>query len=292
MEFPLKRIYFPLLDKTVSIVTQNENGPCPLIALCNVLSLRGLISLNGTRVSQQELVSVIGELILTSDSVANTDIDKMLGYLQILHIPLDVNVYFNSAWKLETNADELFNFFKIKTCHAWTVDPQNEALYEIIKEHGCYSSLLVSISGQNDLKQEIIHDFLHDSSNQATAVGLLELSSVENNQLCILFRGNHFSVLIKYKDLLYTLVTDAGFLDNSEIVWESIAIHGDSSFFNSDFLNGSNQDAQAADFALALSLQDKEDHVQSPPTHLTQDEYLTEDLNQEVKEKNGKCIMM
>ena len=287
MEFPLKRIYFPLLDKAVYIVTQNENGPCPLIALSNVLSLRGLLSLCGAQVTQEELVSAIGELILTCEYAADINVDNLLHYLQILHIPLDVNVHFTNVWKLETNADELFNFFHIKTCHAWTVDPQNEALYEIIKEYGCYSSLLVSISGLNDLKQEIIHDFLHDSSNQATAVGLLELSSVDNNQLNILFKGNHFSIMIKYKDSLYTLVTDAGFLENSEIVWESIAIHGDSSFYNSEFLNGSNHDTQAADFALALTLQDKEEK-----RLLNQDEYSSVKSDKSQKEKSDKCSMM
>lgn len=289
MEFPLKQIYFPILDKNVSMVMQNENGPCPLIALSNILSLRGLVTLTGSRIAQDELVSAIGELILTSSSEPDTDVDKLIIDLQTLHVPLDVNVYFKSCFKLETNADKLFDFFNIKTCHAWTVDPQNQALYEIIQEYGCYSSLLVSLSAQNDLKQEIIHDFLNDSSHQATAVGLLELSGLENNQLCIFFRGNHFSVLVKYKDSLYTLVTDAGFLDNSEIVWESIAIHGDSSFFNSDFLNGSNQDDHAADLALALSLQDTEDQVQYTQRNA---QYTKESQKSVQEQEKHKCLIM
>ena len=261
MEFPLKRIYFPIIDKHVCIVMQNENGPCPLIALSNILSLRGLMPCLNERntIAKEDLVSAIGELVLTNDSCQNVNIDKLLNCLQMLHVPLDVNVYFASSFKLETNADDLFKFLNVKTCHAWTVDPQNQGLYDIIQEYGCYSSLLVSISGLDELKQEIIHDFLNDSSNQTTAVGLLELSSLENNDLYIFFRGNHFSVLFKFKDVLYTLVTDSGFLDNSEIVWESIAIHGDSSFYNSEFLNGSNQEDQTADLALALSLQESEE---------------------------------
>jgi hypothetical protein len=213
--------------------------------------------------------------------------DKLLNSLQMLHVPLDVNVHFDSSFKLETNADELFNFLNVKTCHSWTVDPQNQGLYEIIQQYGCYSSLLVSISGQDEFKQEIIHDFLNDSSNQATAVGLLELSSLENNDLYIFFRGNHFSVLVKFKDVLYTLVTDSGFLDNSEIVWESIALHGDSSFYNSDFLNNSNQEDQTADLALALSLQESEEQErftktkkQAPLSRSSSDS------------KRDKCILM
>ena len=287
MQFPLKRIYFPIIDKHVSIVMQNENGPCP--PLSNILSLRGLMPLLNERntISQEELVSAIGELVLTNDSSQNLNMDKLLNSLQILHVPLDVNVHFDSSFKLETNADELFNFLNVKTCHSWTVDPQNQGLYEIIQEYGCYSSLLVSISGQDELKQEIIHDFLNDSSNQATAVGLLELSSLENNDLYIFFRGNHFSVLVKFKDVLYTLVTDSGFLDNYEIVWESIAIHGDSSFYNSDFLNNSNQEDQTADLALALSLQESEEQER-----FTKTKKKAPLSRSSSASKSDKCILM
>ena len=39
----IKRINF--LGRTVPILCQNQNGPCPLLAICNVLLLRGHINI-------------------------------------------------------------------------------------------------------------------------------------------------------------------------------------------------------------------------------------------------------
>ena len=37
--------FVPYQGHTHVVVAQNSNGPCPLIALCNILSLKGLIAL-------------------------------------------------------------------------------------------------------------------------------------------------------------------------------------------------------------------------------------------------------
>lgn len=41
--FHIKRIRF--FDRSVKIVMQNENGPCPLLSIANVLSLRSELKL-------------------------------------------------------------------------------------------------------------------------------------------------------------------------------------------------------------------------------------------------------
>jgi hypothetical protein len=41
--FHVKRIRF--FDRSVKIVMQNENGPCPLLSIANVLSLRSELKL-------------------------------------------------------------------------------------------------------------------------------------------------------------------------------------------------------------------------------------------------------
>ena len=50
----------------VSIITQNENGPCPLIAICNILLLRGDISLHSDLRSVRfgELVNLISSVLM------------------------------------------------------------------------------------------------------------------------------------------------------------------------------------------------------------------------------------
>ncbi|KAL2902290.1 Ubiquitin carboxyl-terminal hydrolase MINDY-1 [Bienertia sinuspersici] len=46
--------------RTTPIILQNDNGPCPLLAICNVLLLRNQLNLNSdiTEVSQEKLLSI------------------------------------------------------------------------------------------------------------------------------------------------------------------------------------------------------------------------------------------
>jgi hypothetical protein len=53
-------------DRKTPIVTQNENGPCPLIAISNILLLRGKIILPTVMeiVTAKQLMEYIGDMIL------------------------------------------------------------------------------------------------------------------------------------------------------------------------------------------------------------------------------------
>ena len=53
-------------DKKTPIVTQNENGPCPLIAISNILLLRGKIILPSVMeiITAKQLMDYIGDMIL------------------------------------------------------------------------------------------------------------------------------------------------------------------------------------------------------------------------------------
>jgi hypothetical protein len=53
-------------DRKAPIVTQNENGPCPLIAISNILLLRGKIMLPSAMeiITAKELMEYIGDMIL------------------------------------------------------------------------------------------------------------------------------------------------------------------------------------------------------------------------------------
>ena len=48
------------------IVTQNQNGPCPLIAIINVLLLSGKITLDSTAevVTSSQLMGYLGDIVL------------------------------------------------------------------------------------------------------------------------------------------------------------------------------------------------------------------------------------
>ena len=69
---PLQSVYhvkwINFKDNHVAIVTQNENGPCPLLAITNVLLLQGKIKLPGMveMVTSGQLMEYLGDFIFTN----------------------------------------------------------------------------------------------------------------------------------------------------------------------------------------------------------------------------------
>jgi hypothetical protein len=122
----------------------------------------------------------------------------------------------------------------------------------------------------------IIGEFLEREKSQLTVYGLNQLhEGLKPNNLCILFRNNHFSTVCKYTDgHLYQLCTDEGFYDEPNVVWERISeVLGDNQLFKGDFTpynfdrHASNKTVDAInaikqtndDYELALQLQREED---------------------------------
>ncbi|KAG7541825.1 MINDY deubiquitinase domain [Arabidopsis thaliana x Arabidopsis arenosa] len=94
--------------------------------------------------------------------------------------------------------------------------------------------------GTNGLTQEegkVIKEFFKDSASQLTWHGLCTLEdNLEEWELCVLFRNNHFSTMLKRNEKLYTLVTDQGYQKKQDLVWERFnQINGDSAFFTGNF---------------------------------------------------------
>ena len=59
-------ITYIFIGKKVPIVTQNQNGPCPLIAIINVLLLSGKITLDSAAevVTSSQLMGYLGDIVL------------------------------------------------------------------------------------------------------------------------------------------------------------------------------------------------------------------------------------
>ncbi|KAG8001534.1 Ubiquitin carboxyl-terminal hydrolase MINDY-2, partial [Nibea albiflora] len=133
-------------EENTPIITQNENGPCPLLAIMNVLLLAWKV--------------------------------KMPPMMEII------------------TAEQLMEYLGI-----------------------------------------VAEQFLNSTATQLTYHGLCELTStVQEGELCVFFRNNHFSTMIKYKGQLYLLVTDQGFLTEEKVVWESLHnVDGDGNFCDSEF---------------------------------------------------------
>ena len=89
------------------------------------------------------------------------------------------------------------------------------------------------------LRQEakVIEDFLAETASQLTYAGLLSLhDTIPEGNLCSFFRNNHFSTMLKREKSLYLLVTDLGYADKSNIVWELLdEIDGNTELVDSHF---------------------------------------------------------
>ena len=83
----------------------------------------------------------------------------------------------------------------------------------------------------------IIESFLERSASQLTYHGLVELSRAMNEgEVAVLFRNNHFSTILKQQDMVLQLVTDQGFLSEPNVVWETLnSIDGDGQFVDGYF---------------------------------------------------------
>ena len=88
------------------IVTQNRNGPCPLIAICNALVLRGDLELPAHKpsVSYDELVSLLAEELLlrqqprSADPNGSQNLTDVMNVFPRLNVGLDVNVRFDGVF--------------------------------------------------------------------------------------------------------------------------------------------------------------------------------------------------
>lgn len=67
----------------------------------------------------------------------------------------------------------------------------------------------------------VIDDFLRRSASQLTYHGIVKLYEFLNDrQLAVFFRNNHFSTMFFYNGQLFLLMTDLGYVDQPHVVWE------------------------------------------------------------------------
>ncbi|XP_071956169.1 ubiquitin carboxyl-terminal hydrolase MINDY-2-like isoform X3 [Antedon mediterranea] len=280
-------------NEKTPIITQNENGPCPLIALMNVLILRGKVKLQQSAelITANQLMEYLGSCILeyvpkdaSNDMQRNYEqnMNDAMAILPKLQTGLDVNVKFTGVQHFEyTSECIVFDLLNITLCHGWLYDPQNLEIVSAVGTHS-YNQLVEKIingksSGDPDVLQSalVAEQFLENTAGQLTYHGLCEINStIKDNQLCVFFRNNHFSTLLKHE--LYHLVTDQGFLRETNVVWETLTnVEGDCNFLNCDFtasrteiaeMPAMTEDQQISnDLLIALSLQESSQGGNPPP---------------------------
>jgi len=307
--FGLKTIQFK--DRIVPIVLQNKNGPCPLLAVVNILTLRGYpIIYDKPYISPSYLLDHVRNYIVQQPNTeTNEEMRRNYEITReeaIANLPnslsgLFVNVKFRGITSFEfTKEMALFDFCKIRIVHGWLPDPQDSEMFHFLhnlsynqliekqllledrlnneqapittkRPQSMSPSSYTKWRSDQDSLDSITHEgflaerFLNESASQISYHGLsCLLSGTYDEELCVLFRNNHFSTLYKHQGLLLDLVTDLGY-SSSSVVWENFCdIDGNTTFLRSDFtlyqpssfpmlLPSSEQDK-----ALAIRLQEEE----------------------------------
>ncbi|CAI9722795.1 ubiquitin carboxyl-terminal hydrolase MINDY-1-like [Octopus vulgaris] len=214
--YHIKWIHFQ--SQKVPIITQNENGPCPLLAIMNVLLLQGRVTLDSTSelITSEQLMDHLGECILQNVPKTASEADRLnyqqnmqdgMAVVHKLQTGLDVNVGFKGVQDFEITPEYIiFDLLGISLYHGWLVDPQS---HEVVSAIGkcSYNQLVEKIivqknSDSNEQITEalIAETFLEKTASQLTYHGLCELNStVKEGELCVFFRNNHFSTLYGHK---------------------------------------------------------------------------------------------
>ncbi|KAF2823682.1 hypothetical protein CC86DRAFT_354864 [Ophiobolus disseminans] len=277
--------------RTSPILTQNLNGPCPLLALVNALVLStpsGIETALVETLRTREQVSlgllldaVFDELMSGRRGTAAQelpDVSDLYKFLLALHTGLNVNPLFvpeteagNGNAMLTSHPDgrtggfentpdmKLYRTFNIPLLHGWLPEADSEAHAAFNRVAKSYDTSQYVQFQEEELDAKLqsgepltmdeqqmftdihaIKEFLGQWPTQLTDHGLNVMrDSIQQGQVAILFRNDHFSTLFKdpRTDKLLTLVTDQGYSGHDEIVWESLVdVNGQGSeLYSGDF---------------------------------------------------------
>ncbi|CBQ71529.1 conserved hypothetical protein [Sporisorium reilianum SRZ2] len=150
-QWSLKDIFWQ--GRECKIITQNQNGPCSLIALCNILLLRGEIQITPPDrpvVSYSYLSQLLAEHLLTkvsNEGFGGEALEAALSTLPRTQYGLDVDVGFDSITSFaatpgnDGGVDELalFRLCGVQLVHGWLPDPADAETYQAVQAAGSYN---------------------------------------------------------------------------------------------------------------------------------------------------------
>ncbi|KAK9698644.1 hypothetical protein RND81_08G120300 [Saponaria officinalis] len=182
------------------IVLQNDNGPCPLIAICNVLLLRNQLNLSAaiSEVSQEKLLSLVAERLIDSNSnnkdaeyVKNQqqNIADAIDLLPRLTTGIDVNTKFRRIDDFEfTRECAIFDLLDIPLYHGWLVDPQDHDTAEAIgsKSYNAIMGDLVLLETrkmENEGKDRVEEDCVDFAAATTATLGVPSPNHLRNKSL-------------------------------------------------------------------------------------------------------------
>lgn len=258
--FQIKTITWSEFSFQTPILLQDENGPCPLIALVNTLLLSfefdsqkvggisndlKLVGVDGLRtqllnqpknsIKLETLLGLVGNLIMSITEISpdyEDSASKLLDILPKLHTGLSVNPnLITGEFPPADISTVLFtNLFGLNFMHGWVLDSD----IKLIQELETFDEVQLSILEHTNSNEEsgsskdqlyvYSSEWLEDNKSQMTIFGLEKLRhTLEQNEFTIFFRNNHFNTLFKGPDMkLYLLLTDTSFKNSKKIVWQSL----------------------------------------------------------------------
>jgi hypothetical protein len=228
-------------SKKLRIVTQCNNGPCPIIAILNCLILQDRIKQPAPdSVTAEEMMTQLGNYILKREIPeectellhAQSTSLEVCSSQQLLK-GLDINVKFKAVDAFEfTPMLTLFDFLDIKLFHCWAPSPDDDEYEELSKLS--YNELVTLLF---DDEKEKLKIWYNQTASQATEYGIFQIrSKMKPGEIAVLFRNNHYFVVTFQNDVMYSLITDQGYLHSPELVWEELTVSCDGLSVNDDFL--------------------------------------------------------
>lgn len=283
MSFSVKTIQF---QGRRSILSQAENGPCALLAIVNALLLTTGVD---SPKEYHELVALVNSLqevplenlqqdvyaIAVQNLQSRNASPEVLQLLPTLNDGLIVDPHFAGGFTQGPEVS-LFDVFGVKLVHGWIIDPELPEYQNVIR-HQSYEEaqgVLVEAYEQQqngESNSEVVSDaeairhFMAHTATQLTGYGLFLLkTSLDEGEVAILFRNNHFNTIVKHGGEVYQLLTDQGFTSKKDYVWESLlSVNGSiNSFFTGDFrplVDGDTVADADEDRDIAIRLQSEED---------------------------------
>lgn len=161
------------------IIMQNENGPCSLLAIANILLLRGDVALSPPDrplVDYDYLSSLIAEYLLTRPETFSQGegvLDKALALLPQTQHGLNLNPSFlsNDAFLDggSGNAQQLalFKLLGIKLYHGFVPDSSSPVEYELVRMAGSYDAAVDQVVRGEEVTATFFTDALGESNVSA-----------------------------------------------------------------------------------------------------------------------------
>mmetsp|Transcript_95348 Transcript_95348/g.294062 ORF Transcript_95348/g.294062 Transcript_95348/m.294062 type:complete len:406 (+) Transcript_95348:55-1272(+) len=152
------------------ILLQSANGPCPLLALCNVLLLRNQLSIpqDARYISFAELVEMVSNHLFDANAAAMTgdstssravnvqeSLSSCLEILPRLNVGLDVNCKFGGVSDFEyTQELSVFDLLDIVLYHGWIVSKQEEKAWGAFA-HLSYNQVVERLIALEEAQQRL-----------------------------------------------------------------------------------------------------------------------------------------